>query len=175
MFLQSFWDMTRDARFNLFDYVDLALEIASTENSDRVVLQLSSAMEDAARYLWRLPPGADPDRIRSLKNIEDFVAERIRLADRGSDRQTLWIDAYLNIAHSPEAAERIGAWLQPGDAVSVHLDQDRRWNAVVTLNALGAADGEELWRRELASDPSDNGRRKSLAAEAAWPEEGRRR
>ena len=175
MFLQSFWDMTRDARFNLFDYVDLALEIASTENSDRVVLQLSSAMEDAARYLWRLPPSADPDRIRSLKNIEDFVAERIRLADRGSDRQTLWIDAYLNIAHSPEAAERIGAWLQPGEAVSVHLDQDRRWNAVVTLNALGAADGEELRRRELASDPSDNGRRKSLAAEAARPEEGNKR
>jgi aminopeptidase N len=51
------------------------------------------------------------------------------------------------------------------------LDRDRRWRAVIALNGLGAQDADELRQRELASDPSDNGRRLSMAAEAAWPSE----
>jgi len=176
MFLQSFWDMVRDARLSLYEYVDLALALASSEDADRLLLQITATFDEAMHYLWMWPPDADPERQAAARRIETFVGERIGTCQPDSDRQKLWIDTFLAVAHSPEAIERILAWLRPASSPGdIRLDQDRRWNAVIRLSALGAEDAEELRQRELEADPSDNGRRQSLAAEAARPGEANKR
>ncbi len=169
MFLQSFWDMARDADLSLFEYVDLALELASTETSGRILIQLAATIEEAMAYLWRLPADTEPARSAALDRIEAFVAERVRIADPGSDLEKLWVDTFLRVAHGPAAAEEIAAWLLAERATRVSLDQDRRWSAVIALNAIGDARGDELRHQELEADPSDNGRRQAMAADAARP------
>lgn len=170
MFLQSFWDMTRDARLDLFDYVDMALEFASGEPSDRILRQLSASMTEAMGYLWKLPVDSDPGRETAARRIEAFVRGQIDRSPPGSDRQMLWIDTFLGVAHSGQGVQRIRRLLgEPGGEAGPRLDQDRRWNAIVSLHALGADDADALRRRELEVDASDNARRMSMAAQAAWP------
>jgi len=177
MFLQSYWDMARDARLGLYEYVDLALAMAAEESSERILLQLTASLREAMRYLRSLPGDTDPDRHETARRIETFAAEFMIASPRGSDRQKLWIDTFFAVAFSDDGAQGVRQMLvSPESAGLPPLDRDRRWRAVIALSGLGAPDADEFRQRELASDPSDNGRRLSIAAEAAWPgEENKRR
>ncbi len=170
MFLQSYWDMVRDARLGLYQYVDLALAVAAGETSERILLQLAASLREAMRYLRAMPDGADPERQTTARRIEAFAAEGVVTATSGSDLQKLWIDTFLAVAFSHDGAQGIRQMLLSPASIGVPpLDRDRRWRAVIALNGLGAKDADDLRQRELASDPSENGRRLSMAAEAAWP------
>ncbi len=172
MFLQSYWDMTREASLGLYDYADLALAVAEEESSSRILQQLAASLRDAMRYLHALPEGADPERDEAARRIEAFAGESVVTAPTGSDLQKLWIDTFLAVACSRDGEEGIRQMLvSPQSAGLPPLDRDRRWRAVIALNRLGAEDADDLRQRELAADPSDNGRRLSMAAEAAWPSE----
>jgi len=176
MFLQSYWDMTRDARLSLYEYVDQALAVASAESSERILLQLAASLREAMRYLQALPPEADPERRSAAERIEGFAAGQVSAATPGSDRQKLWVDTFLTVAHSATGAAQVREMLpSPASAGIDPLDRDRRWRAIIALSGLGAEGAADLRQRELASDPSDNARRLSLAAEAAWPDEDGKR
>lgn len=176
MFLQSYWDMTRDARLGLYEYVDLALSVAEEEPSDRILIQIAASLRETMRYLRALPADADPRREETSRRIETFATDRATSSPPESDRQKLWVDTLLSVACSKDSEDRITDMLNSPDSRGLPpLDRDRRWRALIALSALGTADAEELRQRELAADPSDNGRRFFMAAEAAWPSEDNKR
>jgi len=176
MFLQSYWDMTRDAALGLYEYVELALSVAERETSDRILNQIAASLRETVGYLCTMPAEADPRREQTSRRIETFAAEQAMSSTPGSDRQKLWIDGLLSVVSSEDGCNRIKDMLiSPNSAGLPSLDRDRRWRALVVLSAMGADDAEEFRQRELTADPSDNGRRHFMAAEAAWPSEENKR
>jgi len=52
----------------------------------------------------------------------------------------------------------------------VQLSEDLRWRVIITLSALGAAGTEQLISSEAERDPSDQGEKYRIAANAAQPQ-----
>ena len=168
MLWSTLWEMVRDAKWPVNEYADLVFKSLGREKDLKVaravletVYGTSNSSPSVLNYLPR------PDYAR----FESFFAENLAKAAPGSDFQKLWFDGFVKIAASPSGADRLRGLLNgtvPVDGLVI--DQDRRWDIIAGLCALGAADSEALIRAESARDPSDAGAKAALTARAARPD-----
>jgi aminopeptidase N len=162
--------MVLDARFAPSEYVEFALANLGAESGEGIVPQVLNALQQALRYL-QLVDVAGPYVATLQRRVEDFLWEEAVASDAGSDRQIALFDAYVETASSPASAQRLADMLAERMAppAGLNLDQDRRWNVLETLAEGGHAGIDDLITAERLRDPSDQGRLRSLAAEAARP------
>ncbi len=169
MFWQTMWDNVRFAQIPVTDYLDAVLASAASEddlnNVDQIYAFVGQAINDLREMQVK---GADALE-KYLPEIEAVTWANIeRTRD---DLQTMYLDRYLAFVSANEGLEKLAGILDgdieiPGRAV----DQDRRWKMLQVLSEEGHERVNELLAIEKQRDPSDDGRRKELAVEAARPD-----
>ncbi|MBI3296711.1 MAG: aminopeptidase N [Elusimicrobia bacterium] len=165
MLWHTLWEMVRDAKLPVSDYLDLVVADLGKETDFKVVLDVLETIQarrgTTASVLNYLP---DPDYPR----LEAFLWERLAASEPGGDFQKLWFDVYAKNAASADGAAKLRALLTgTAELAGMTVDQDRRWTLLARLGELGAADAEALVLAELQRDPSDLGAKSALTARAA--------
>ncbi|MDX1499777.1 MAG: aminopeptidase N [Woeseiaceae bacterium] len=169
MFWQTLWDNARFAQIPVTDYLDAVFASAATEDDIDNVDQVYAFVGNAIKALRAMgaPGAAAFTRYRARAEAVTWAnVERTR-----GDLQTMYLDRYLAFASSPAAQAHLVALLEGRASIPGRdFDQDRRWAALKILSGEGHPETQALLAAERARDPSDDGRRGLLAAEAAWPD-----
>ncbi len=177
---RSLWNQMVDGKMSAKDFAELILREAPHEKnpillSDMLEMLVSQDPHQATavRYL--------PDSIRAefAERVESSLKTSYLSAGRGSDARRIWLDAYFGAAHSPAAGTFLRTLIgapAPGAkksrrAAPSTLDQEQRWDAIEALARIGTEGADTIIADELERDGTDRGRRRSIAAEAAIPDE----
>jgi aminopeptidase N len=161
--------MVRDGKMPALRYVDLAIGGIQSETDEAVLPILlgrrSSIRDIFEQYLSR------GDRGRIAPRLQGTIYKRLLSAVPGSSEQMLFFDFYVRLAQTPKALKRITAWLEKKADLprGIELDQERRWNALMTLARNGAPGAAELVNEEEKRDTSDLAKRMAYTARVAMP------
>lgn len=164
MLWYSLWDMVREARWKVSDYAQFALAQLGREpdfdTAKSAIDTVASGATSASVFTYMPQPPAAA--------FEKLYWTQFRSARPGSDFQKLWFDAFVSLAATPRALQRLKGLLKKSPK-GLEIDQDRRWQIVQRLSAMGAPDAPALISAESKRDPSDEGVKAAIAAEAAAP------
>jgi aminopeptidase N len=169
MLWQSVWEMVLDTRLRGTDFVDFALANLAAEHDEGIVAQVLGTVQLALRYLTF----AEADAAAGMTaKVASFLWEQIAAREPGGDQQVAMFDCYVAIAQGAEVLAALAALLEeqrmPPDGI--RLDQDRRWNVLQILSEAEHPGLDALIAKERLRDPSDQGRLRALAVEAARPD-----
>ena len=161
----ALWDMVRDAQLRAREFVSISLDNIDVETDAPTLDTLIARIQTAINTF------TTPSNRAVLRNVLAAAArQRMQNAPAESDVQLLWANALTRAAREPIDVAWVHGLLDgttTADGLSV--DFDIRWSAVAALVEIGAA-GDELVERELARDPTDEGRRRAALARASRPD-----
>ncbi len=134
------WNMVRSGFHNAHVSPAAAIELLAAgipreENDDALFYTLPWAIRKVAAL-------AD-DRPAALAQIHEACLARVATAEPGS---TLQLAAFQGAVSSARDAVLTRTWLDGGLPEGLSLDEDLRWQLLVQLASLGAADRDELQR-----------------------------
>ena len=170
MMISSLYDMSRSGRMPIKDYVILAVKEMRQEPNIRVLAQLTASISSSIDLLYRLRPESEAALAEVLSVLEED-AWQLATSEGDPDRGRLWFDLLLKSSSGTVAQDRLRSLLD-GDVSlpAVQLSEDLRWNILISLSMLGVADYDQLLNGERERDPSDQGQKFAIAADAARPE-----
>ncbi len=169
MLWHALWDMVRDARWPVTRYERLVLAKIGAEPDFKTAKMVLKTVYDGFASVLVYDPHPQ------TAAFERLFWDKLSAAPSGGDEQKLWLDAYLATALTPQAQQRLRDLLDGRGPAGLALDQDRRWDALTRLSALGAPDAPALIDAEAKKDASDKGVKGALAARAAWPDPAKKR
>ena len=169
MFWQTLWDNVRFAQIPVTDFLDVAFAGAVHEDDINNVDQVYNFVGAAIKYLrWMQDEGRDA--LAEYRPRAEAITWANIERTRG-DLQTMYLDRYLDFVSDHKELERLVGLLTGEIAIPEReLDQDRRWRTLQVLSAEGHQRVDDLLAIEKKRDPTDYGRRRALAVEAAWPD-----
>ncbi len=158
------WDATRDAELPASDFVRLVIGNLGHETTSSArtsaLARLQAALE---RYV------AVEQRERLQAEAGDALWGLVQLAPEASDAQLQYALGFARIASTPAHADVLASLVEGTTAVDgLEVDTELRWELVIALAALGAAD-DALIERTLAGDDTAKGRQQAATARAARP------
>jgi aminopeptidase N len=108
------------------------------------------------------------------------AAERLFLAIANDSARPYGIrrtalDAYIDVATSPDAIARLDAWLDSTTAAGLPLRQPSRWTIVTRLLAAASPTAERRFTEEQQRDTTAGGQRRAFVAGAARPDTATKR
>jgi aminopeptidase N len=175
----TLWDMVRQSKLTIQSYGDLAKNHIFVEENlqiTRAVLgniygRLGHHSPSLAYYLPVEGPQNQKDKTSILTEWEELMWKQVEQSTPGSDRQKVWFDAYYEISQSSKALNRLVDLIKNRKTVpGLSLDQNRRWNIITHLSGFDVPDLQRLIEQERKADPSSDGQKSILAAQAARPE-----
>ncbi|MDX1572127.1 MAG: aminopeptidase N, partial [Xanthomonadales bacterium] len=170
MFIQSLFDMARDGRLRLGEYVRIAAAQSVREPNLRVLDQLTRSLSESVALLTRLRPEAEATRSTTLRGLEFLAWDQLE-QESDRDRARLWFDLFVAVAESPQARARLRTMLDGrAELPGLVVGPEQRWEVVIALAGLGVPDVQQLIDAEALRDPSDQGAKYAIAADAARPE-----
>lgn len=158
----SLWDSWRDGEIDSEQYLSIVLDGLRTENDPTAILdQLRQAHLAVTGYSLI---DSRPTR-RAL--LTGGLANLLKTAEPGSDKQVAIADALITAIDSPAGADLLTAWLA-GDEVpgGLKIDDARRWSILTTLSRLGWISGLEV-DNEAERDRTISGAESAAGARAA--------
>jgi len=160
----ALWDMVRDANLRARDYVPIVLNNIDVEGDAVMLLALIGRMSSAIdRY------SAIDNRAAVRELLASGARARALEAQPGSDRQLLWVRAFIDSARRPEDVEWVRGLLDGRTNLDgLKVDFAVRWLSLQALARIGAAGGAEI-AAELERDPTEEGGRFAATARAARP------
>ena len=161
---EALWDMVRDARLRVADYVEISLANIDIETDAAILGSLIGRMTGAIeRY-------ADANRRRSLRaDLAKGAKERLSRIAPGTDLQLLWTSAFIGAARQPADVAWVRGLLDGTTKLDgLEVDFAVRWSVINALATIGQAE-RELIDAELELDPTDQGHRAAASARAAEP------
>ena len=164
--LSALWNSVRDGVLSARDYVRLVLRTAPGETGAGVL----GVLLDNARYaVERYAPAELRGDLRG--ELFDAVAEQLRHAEPGSDKQLIWARTAAALGTGSTAHHRLLRGLLAGTAGvdGLQVDSDLRWRIWLALAATGEAGTADL-DSELERDNTAAGRVGYTTASAAFPD-----
>ncbi|MGV9525748.1 aminopeptidase N [Streptomyces cellulosae] len=159
------WDMTRDGELPTRAYLDLVLSAVDAEADIGVVESLHHQVAYALRHYT--DPGAREDL---TARWSEAALERLRTAEPGSDRQLVWLRAFIGSARAQPHLDLVAGILEGvAPAPGLVPDPELRWAAVIRLAVAGRL-GEAEIAAEERHDPTPAGAAHAATARAARPE-----
>jgi aminopeptidase N len=181
---QTVWHTLRqmvvDGKMRPQDYFDAFLTQGVLERDPDILRSLLSDtmnLNPSWSMVRYLPVAMQRDY---LSKLESQAMKSMKAAATGSDLQRIWFNAFVSVAHSPEASAYAGKLLS-GDAKlsGFTVGQPERWQLISVLavnNArLNGEDAAALIDQELKRDPSDMGISSAVAARTMIPEESNKK
>ncbi len=158
----SLWDSWRDAELSNEDYLSIILTGLEGEDHPGALLnQLAAARQAVSAY-------SDLQKRPALRaRLTAGLAELLKGAEPGSDKQVSIADALIASVHSPAGGDLLTAWLN-GEEIpqGLVIDQERRWSIVTSLARLGRIDRSVI-DQEAIRDNTISGAEQAAGARAA--------
>lgn len=160
----ALWDMTRDAELPARRYVEIVARHAPAEQEillvERVLGQAIAAIDQFV---------APEHRHTAMRRLHEVALEQLNSVPPGTDLQSAWFRSTAATAEDEVSLERVQAVLEGrAEVPGLSLDRELRWLLVGVLSGQGVFDAERI-NAEVASDPTDIGRRRGAACLAARP------
>jgi len=170
MLWQSLWDGVRDGKLPLNDFLATALNNAPQEKDYTLLGDVLGKVVASKRYLDLMDPQAAYAQA-ATRQLED-MAWTATLANKGDDNfQRRWFGAYISLASSRDALDRLAAILDGKQTVDgLAINQDLRWAIIGRLNRYNYPGAAALVDAEQARDKSDTGQAAALAAVVSRPD-----
>jgi aminopeptidase N len=170
MMLDSLYGLSRRGRIPIRDYVILAVKEMQQESNIRVLAQLTGSISSSIDLLYRLRPQSGAALAEVLSVVEEDSWQRVT-TEADPDRASIWFSLLLDSSSGVVAQERLRSLLEGRLSLpAVQLSEDLRWNILIALSALGISDYDLLLNTERERDPSDQGQKYAIAADASRPE-----
>ena len=166
MLWQSLWDMVRDLQMPLTQYLELTLRSITYERDPENIIPLLANIVQSSQWLVKNKNRNDAQII--MNEIELLMLQQIQDQVDGTEQQKAWFSAFLTVAKSELSLKHLSTWLQGNSSPQILAnDQDRRWQALITLSRNNHPDTTILLNREKRRDTSDNGLMMAMAVEAS--------
>lgn len=169
MVWSSLWDAVVRAELKAQDYIETVIKQLPRERELALVNQVLNTL--AAGYgshfgARDILSGAE--QAKWATKLETWARAQLLAAAQGSDAQLVWLQAYLRLATTPQAARWLSSLLTGKTKIAgLELEQDRRWEILRTASRLNAKNVREAIAAEKERDTSDLGRKSALTAESA--------
>ena len=160
----SLWDLVRDARLSPRRYTDAALAALEYERDEQIAGRLLARVARAS-----VTYGAAEADAGLRARIESAFLRGASDSTRSYGLRKSFFDAYVGIAGSAAALNRLNAWLDSARAAGEPLRQPTRWSIVTQLASKNHPAARARLAAEIARDSSTGGRRRAFIAGAAWP------
>ena len=171
MLWRGLWDAVRDARLPLSQFADILVANAGAERDTVVLQEVLDLMVSARAYFYLFGDQATSSAGDYGRKFEELAWSGLTSESRDRDSRTIWLDHFIQLAHSPEALSRLASLLGTGEPVpGLTLDQDRRWAVLRQLSAQGYGSAADLAAKEAARDTSGAGHQAYIAVQAARPD-----
>jgi aminopeptidase N len=176
MLWQSLWDGVRDAKLPLNDFITTALNNAPQEKDYTLLGDVLDKLAKRGKrgtvkyYLNQMDPNSAYVQ-QAGRQLED-MAWNAAVAARGNDDfQRRWFGAYVNLASSRPALDRLAALLDGRQTLDgLSINQDLRWTIIARVNRYDYPGAAALVQAEQARDKSDSGQAAALAATVVRPD-----
>jgi aminopeptidase N len=170
MLWQSLWDGVRDAKLPLNDFIATALNNAPQEKDYTLLGDVLGKIGAARHYLSAMDPNGAYTR-QAGRQLEDMAWNAAVAAKGNDDFQRRWFGAYVNLASSRPALDRLAALLDGKQTLEgLNINQDLRWTIIARLNRYDYPGAASLVQAEQARDKSDSGQAAALAATVVRPD-----
>jgi len=161
----AMWDLVREARLPPGAFITTALRALPDERDEQIAGGIVSRMTRAASaYL------SESQQDITVPRVEQALLTGASDAHASYGLRKSKLDAYIGVARSPAAIERITSWLDSSAAAGMPLRQPTRWSIITHLVERGASGADQLVAREEARDTTANARRSAFIARAGTPD-----
>lgn len=166
----SLWDLVRETRLAPRIFIATALRELPNERDEQI----------AAGVVGRLRRGIEAYLSRADRDSLLPAAERVLLAGATDARRPYGIrksqlDAYIDLATTPDALARLDAWLDSTNAAGLPLRQPSRWSIVTRLVSVASSTADRRLAEEARRDTTAGGKRRAFVAGAARPDANAKR
>lgn len=169
MLWQSMWDGVRDGELPLNEFMETALNNVPRESDYALLGDALEKVEQGVTYLQKMAPEAAYTK-KTLQSLEKMAWQGVVTAKDENFRRR-WLSAYVDIATSKEAQDRLAGLLNDGGVpAGLTINQDVRWAIVRQLSAHDYQGAPLLLAAEEARDKSDSGQSAALAATVVRPD-----
>jgi aminopeptidase N len=160
----AMWDLVRDARLAPIDFIAAAMRELPAEQDEQIAAGLVSRLSRAvSTYLSASQQQA------LIGSVEDLLLAGASNATRSYGVRKNHLDAYISLARTGSATQRLVAWLDSASTAGLPLRQPTRWAIVMHLIERGAPNAEALLAAEMKHDTTTSGRRSAFIAGAGRP------
>jgi aminopeptidase N len=164
MLWTALWDQVRAGRMAPERFARLAIRELPGETDEQIVpVQLGRLGRVMAAYL---PPLR---RSALQREVETLLASGAGSTDRPYGVRKAYLDAFIELATTPDAVSDLVALLSADSAAGEPLRDPTRWDAVTRLLILEAPDAERHLAAQTARDTTPDGRRRAFMAGAGRP------
>ena len=166
----ALWDLVRETRIAPTRFLAAAMRELPGESDEQI----------AAGIIGRVRRGLEAYLPTAAREATVPEAERLFLDMARDSRRPYGIrrsalDAYLDVATSPDAVARLDAWLDSTTAAGLPLRQPSRWTIVARLLASASPTAERRFAEEQRRDTTAGGQRRAFVAGAARPDSATKR
>jgi len=166
----ALWDLVRETRIAPARYLAAAMRELPNESDEQI----------AAGIIGRVRRGIEAYLPAAARDAVIPGAELLFLATAGDAKRPYGIrrtalDAYIDVAASPDALARLDAWLDSTTAAGLPLRQPSRWTIVTHLLAVASPTAERRFADEQRRDTTAGGQRRAFVAGAARPDSATKR
>ena len=161
----ALWDLVRETRLAPNRFLAAAMRELPNEHDEQI----------AAGIIGRVRRGIEAYLPSAGRSATVPDAERLFLttaldATRAYGIRRTALDAYIDLATSPDALARLDGWLDSTTAAGLPLRQPSRWTIVTRLLAATAPGAERRFAEEQRRDTTAGGQRRAFVAGAARPD-----
>ncbi len=165
MLWHDLWIMVRNADLPVTDYLQILGTHLELETKPNVLGELLRSLDASFDYLHLTSRGG--------AHIARYATRFERMLWQGTlrsegDERKLWLGAYIQIATTDEAKDRLAGLVE--NSAELTLDQDQRWRVLHRLATYGAENIDTLLAAESIRDPSNRGQRRALGVKVARPD-----
>jgi aminopeptidase N len=166
----ALWDLVREARLAPARFVGAAMRELPNERDEQI----------AAGIVARLRRGIDAYLSPAARDAIVPHAESLLLNGASDGRKPYGmrktqLDAYIDLATTPGALQRLDEWLDSSSAAGMPLRQPSRWAIVTRLVAAAAPAAGLRLVAEERRDTTAGGQRRAFVAAAARPDSATKR
>src|SRR3954464_8139089 len=166
----ALWDLVRETRLSPTRFLAAAMRELPNERDEQI----------AAGIIGRTRRGIEAYLSPAARATITPPAERLFLGIAGDSSRPYGIrrtalDAYLDVATSPDALARLDTWLDSTTAAGLPLRQPSRWTIVTRLLAATSPSAERRFSDEQRRDTTAGGQRRGFVAGGARPDAATKR
>jgi aminopeptidase N len=176
MIWKSLWDLARDAKMPLQDYLTVAVENGLAFEHDDFILRdifynLYGQSPLSASAMYYLNRGSKEAFNKQAHHNEEVIWQRLSKAAPGSEEQKVLFDGFKRSVRTPFGQEKILSLLKKKISLPGYvIDQDRRWDMIEILSVTNHPQAKALIAGEQKSDKSFFGLEGAIASRAALPD-----
>ncbi|MEY4450938.1 MAG: hypothetical protein RLZZ380_59 [Actinomycetota bacterium] len=158
------WDATRDGETPSSEFIKLVLGNIQAETQGSALQTLLRQLVTVANF-YVAPETSEA----TITTVGKRLWELAQAAKPGSDAQLMFVRFTAKFANTAELGDVLAGLLDGSIKLDgLTIDQDRRWELLIGLSALGRVSKEEI-DAELTKDNTANGQKFAFHAEAVIP------